>query len=85
MRMFSGSDGYCSCDSPTKVYVLEKLWVSPLENRDAHGYSPCGAFTKKYYADKWIEENQEQWGQDKCWSLMFGELPLYRLTELDIL
>ena len=83
MRMFSGSDDYCSCPMITKIYLVEKLWVSPLENRDAHGYAIHTFFTNKRELDRWLEKNQEMWGQDKCWSLMFGEYPLYRIAEVE--
>lgn len=85
MRMFSGSDGWPEYEKYDVVYVLNKLWVDPLENRDAHGYEVFGAFLKQSQAELWLERNQELWNKDKCWSLGEKGLPLYTLTEVKVL
>jgi hypothetical protein len=81
--MFSGSDGYYDSPIINTIYIVEKLWTDPLENREAHGYEVFTFFTDKCDLDAWLDKNQEMWGQDKCWSLMFGEYPLYRVKELE--
>lgn len=84
MKMFSGSEDYSPLDSIRNVYVIQKLWVDPLENRNADGYDAVGAFLTKREAEKWVSENQEYWGKEKCWSL-YTPKPLYIITELPVM
>lgn len=85
MRMFSGSDGWPEHEAHTTVYLLNKLWVDPLENRDAHGYEVVGVFLRQRQAELWVENNQEMWNKEKCWSLGEKGLPLYKITEVKVL
>lgn len=63
------------------MFLVEKLWVDPLENRVAHGYSPVGYLPDEFTRDEFEFREQEMWGKDKCWSL-YEPTPLYRFTEL---
>lgn len=57
-------------------YIIKKLWVDPMENRNADGYSNFAVADTIEQAEKFISENQEMWGRDRCWSL-FEPTPLY--------
>lgn len=85
MRMFSGSDGWPEYEKYDTIYLLHKLCVDPHENRNAYGYEVVGAFLKQRHAELWVENNQETWTREKCWALDDKGLPLYKITEVEVL
>jgi len=65
------------------VYLIEKLWIDPMENRDAHGYSPYGYVTSEIEAKIICDGSKTFTGED-CWSLKYsGQLKEFRYKELE--
>jgi hypothetical protein len=61
-------------------YLIERLWIDPMENRNADGYEPFG------YVDTEEEAKEEcskgrMYNEKDCWSL-FADTPQYRYREL---
>ena len=69
------------------IFLIEKAWIDPMENRDAHGYQIIGF--------KLTEEEAKEFCKDKgfytpndCWSIDFVPLkmlPKYKYNEIKIL
>jgi hypothetical protein len=62
-------------------YLIEKLWIDPMENHRADGYSPFGYTNTKEEAENFCMKGKTFTKED-CWSLMFGSKPEYRYSEL---
>ena len=63
------------------VYLVEKLKVSPMENRNADWYEPYTFFIDEEELNTWLTDHQEYRVQEKHWSL-FTPTPLYRVQKL---
>lgn len=65
------------------IYLIEKLWIDPMENHNAHGYSVHGYVTADSDAKR-ICDNSRMLSEDDCWSLKYsGPLKEYRYVELE--
>ena len=66
------------------TYLIEKIWVDPLENRNVVGYDPIGYFFGtedkiKEYCDK----NGRMYTRNDCWQIgQDKELPELKYTKL---
>jgi len=62
-------------------YLVEKLWIDPMENYNADGYSPFAYADTEELAKEFCARGKT-FTQKDCWSLMFGPKPEYRYSEL---
>ncbi len=61
-------------------YLIESIWMDPMEKRDAHGYKPLA------YADTEAEAKDfcakgRMYTKADCWSI-YGEMPQYRYEKI---
>ena len=65
------------------VYLIEKLWIDPMENHNADGYLPHGYVISEDDA-KIICENSRIFTTKDCWSLKYsGPKKEFRYKELE--
>lgn len=62
-------------------YLIEKLWVDPMENHNADGYAPYGYADTEEEAKAFCAKGKTYTNKD-CWSLMFGANPEYKYITL---
>jgi hypothetical protein len=53
-----------------EIFLIEKGWVDPYENRDADGYDSIGFVTSEDEAKRICEEGG-YFTKEDCWSVMF--------------
>ena len=66
-----------------EIYLLEKGWIDPMENRDADGYDPYGYFITEDEAKEFCE-SKGYWTRKDCWSIM-EKMPKYRYKKIKYL
>lgn len=69
-----------------RVYLIERLWVDPMENRNAFGYKPIGVVESKREADRIIELEHVS-KKDHPWPLNYSNtsgdtVPRFRAEEI---
>lgn len=67
-----------------EVYLIERGWVDPMENRDADGYDPVGFVTDEDKAKKICAEGG-YFTAEQCWSVQFypdKKMPKFRYKKL---
>ena len=66
------------------VFLIEKGWIDPMENRNAAGYNPfCYVNTEE--DAKLFCESQGYWTVEDCWIIHYSpdkKMPKYRYSEL---
>jgi len=61
-------------------YLIEELWIDPMENRDAHGYDPIGYVDTITQAKEFCSKGRKFTSKD-CWSL-FVSAPQYKYSKI---
>ena len=71
-----------------KIFLIEKAWIDPMENRDAHGYKIIGFKLTEEEAKKYCK-NKGYYTPNDCWSIEYivpvKLLPKYKYNEIKIL
>jgi len=62
------------------IFIIEKGWIDPMENRDAHGYNIFG-YTLSEERAKDFCDAKGFWTQDDCWSIR-GKIPKFRYKKV---
>ena len=65
---------------PQPIFLIYEAWIDPLENRNAHGYKPCG-YRLTEEAAKHICNNGGHFTEEDCWSIAHvkgKKLPKYK-------
>jgi len=68
-----------------KIYLIEKGWIDPLENREATGYEIHSYTESEEEAIKFCEKHGYWTGGD-CWEISFtpnNKMPKYRYREVE--
>ena len=65
------------------AYIIEKLWMIPDENRNAHGYESYGITITEEAAEAFCAAGKT-FTQKDCWSL-YDPMPEYRYKRVPIL
>jgi len=66
------------------IFLIEKGWIDPMENRIADGYVPFGYKITKEEAIKFCE-NHGFWTERDCYSIAYkagNKMAKYRYTEI---
>jgi len=66
------------------IFLIEKGWIDPMENRDADGYEPFGFKMTEQEAKDFCELHG-YWTGDDCWSIQYksnGRMWKYRYKEI---
>lgn len=66
------------------IFLIEKGWIDPLENKNADGYE-LFSYTLNEQEAKDFCESQGYWTSDDCWSIRYhpnGQMPKYRYKEI---
>ena len=69
------------------IFIIEKAWIDPMENRDAHGYQIVGYKLTENEAKDYCK-NKGYYIPSDCWSIEFLPLkllPKYRYNEIKLL
>jgi hypothetical protein len=69
----------------SKVFLIEKAWIDPMENRNASGYDFHSYMTSEEEA-KTFCESKGCYTSNDCWEVKYsygGKMPKYRYTELN--
>jgi len=53
-----------------EIFLIEKGWINPLENRDTEGYEPFVYTNDENVAKKFCESNGF-WTPDDCWAISY--------------
>jgi hypothetical protein len=72
-------------DGSNVVYLIEKAWLDPMENRNSTGYSPVGFATDLESAEA-IVAGGRLFTKDDCWEIEYhtnGTMPEYKYTKLN--
>lgn len=65
------------------IYLIEKLWIDPMENTKACGYDPY-AFVNTESAAKKICETSKAFTEKDCWEIKYtGPLKQYRYKKIE--
>ena len=65
------------------IYLLEKIWIDPMENTHAYGYMPFAYADTEMEAKSVCASGRDYTAKD-CWALEYaGAMPQYRYTEID--
>ena len=67
-----------------KIFLIEKGWVDPMENREADGYIPF-TFSETEEEAKTFCESKGYWTDKDCWSVSFmkdKKMAKYRYKEI---
>lgn len=70
--------------SKTSIFLIEKGWIDPMENRIADGYEPFGYKATEQEAKDFCESHG-YWTSDDCWSIRYksnGRMWKYRYKEV---
>lgn len=62
------------------IYIVEKLWIDPMENHNAHGYELHSYVINEIEAIEIVNKGGLM-DKSKCWSLM-QNTPNYRYKQL---
>ena len=65
-----------------EIYLIEKAWIDPSENREAHGYNLYSFCETEKEAKSFCEKNGHYTEKD-CWSIEYlpnKKLMKYRYT-----
>ena len=68
-----------------EIFLIEKAWIDPMENRVADGYDPIGFVNTIEEAQSIVDKGGNYTPKD-CWSIQFctGKiLPKFRYKILD--
>lgn len=57
-----GQDGW--------IFLIEKGWIDPMENRDAYGYTPFGYVLTEQDAREFCE-SKGYWTDKDCWAVAY--------------
>ena len=73
-----------------KIYLVKKLWVDELENRDAYGYKAIGVAKSKKVADAYrnarpVLKSQHPYPLDYATQFPGDHVPTYLVEELKLL
>lgn len=66
-----------------EIYIIEKLWYDPTENRSAYSYRAYTWRGNKESAESFVTEGGNT-PKDKCWAFT-SDMPNYRVSRLDFL
>ena len=69
----------------SKIFLIEKAWVDPMENRNACGYTIHSYMTNEEEAKTFCESKGYYTSKD-CWEVKYSygdKMPKYRYTELN--
>jgi len=71
------------------IFLIEKGWIDPMENRNADGYDPYGFMLNEDEAREFCD-SKGYWAQNDCWSIMDfiykdGKMPKYKYKKLNII
>lgn len=66
---------------PMDVYLIEKIWVNPMENHDAVGYEPHTFRFTELEAQTFCDKGRMYTQQD-CWAIMLGDMPEFRYKKI---
>lgn len=69
------------------MFLVKKLWIDPLENRNAYGYNVVGFARTKEEADRicnseFVKKSDYPWPLDYCTEFKGDFVPRYTATEL---
>ena len=67
-----------------EIFLIEKAWIDPMENRNADGYTPVGYVTSLEEAEEIVKSGGFYTSED-CWSVQYhseGKMNKYRYTKL---
>ena len=70
-----------------KIYLIEKGWIDPLENREAIGYETHSYVESEEEAIKFCEKHG-YWTGDDCWEIRLrsdDKMYKYRYKEVELL
>lgn len=68
-----------------KIYLIEKGWIDPLENKKAMGYETHSYTESEEKAIKFCEKHG-YWTGDDCWEINLtpnNKMPKYRYIEVE--
>jgi hypothetical protein len=66
------------------IFLIEKAWLDPLENREATGYEPFGYKTTEQEAKDFCE-SEGYYTKEDCWEIQFHankQMSKYRYKEI---
>jgi hypothetical protein len=66
------------------IYLIEKGWVNPMENRNADGYEPFEYKLTEQEAKNFCDSHG-QWTREDCWSVAYHpneRMAKYRYKEI---
>ena len=69
------------------IFLIEKGWIDPMENRNADGYKPYGYKLTEDEAKEFCE-SKGFWTVNDCWSIGFydkAQIPKFRYKEIPII
>jgi hypothetical protein len=70
-----------------KIFLIEKGWIDPMENKNATGYKTHSYVKSEKEAIDFCEKNG-YWTGDDCWEIRLSsndKMYKYRYTEVKIL
>jgi hypothetical protein len=70
-----------------KIFLIEKGWIDPMENRNADGYEPFGFKLTEQEAIEFCNAHGF-WTGDDCWSINYHpdkKMPKYRYKEIQLI
>ena len=68
-----------------KIYLIEKGWVDPMENKNPTGYDVHAYTTSEQEAIEFCEK-KGYWTGDDCWAISFtseNKMAKYRYREVE--
>ena len=68
-----------------KIFLIEKAWIDPMENRNAIGYDPLGFYESDEEDVKAFCEKGGVFLSEDCWEIHYAYpngMPKLRYTEL---
>lgn len=64
------------------IFLIEKLWLDPMENRKPYGYSPDCYVTTEEEAEAFCNQGRRYTSKD-CWGIYAAEgIPLYQYKKI---
>jgi hypothetical protein len=69
---------------PKTVYLIEKIWVDPMENHNAVGYDPH-TFRFSEAEAKLFCEKGRMYTKADCWAISLGNMPEFRCKKIPLL
>lgn len=69
------------------MFLIERLWIDPMENRDAYGYTPIGVVQTKEEADRicgleLVQKSEYPWPLGSAFEIKGDSVPRFRAKEI---